>query len=277
VHAFFPKHLSVRRALESSWGETPLSKVRLSFEIDEKVSAALRWFQAELCPDLGPTALQKTEALRLTPPDAPKSLEALRVAHSDEIRDVESLNWADERTFGSLSFSSQRVLLFLRAVIKSPDLIILDEAFSGMDSLAREKCHLFLSRGESAILSFRQKNSRLIGGPKVVPSDLSRLGLVQISGLSEEQALVVIAHRSDEVPGAVRDWICLPEPGQRQPPRFGQLDGPLELDLNGWRKIWGQPLLLAAYLKEIEASGESLHPDDIDTDAEITRSSEKRQ
>jgi hypothetical protein len=259
VHAFFPKQLSVRRALESAWAEAPLSKPRLTYEIDEIVSAALRWFQAELCPDLGPTPLQKDEIVRVSRWDrdmdrrgktvedfhrSDSRITGLAKAYQETASDPTALSWADERSFGSLSFSAQRVILFLRAMIKGPDLIILDEAFSGMDASAKDKCRLFLSRGETAILRYRKTSGLLtLLGPRPQRSDLDRLNLVRIRGLQEHQALVVIAHRSDEVPGSVRDWICLPEPGENEPPRVGKLDSPLELDVNGWRRIWDQRLL----------------------------------
>jgi hypothetical protein len=41
------------------------------------------------------------------------------------------------------------------------------------------------------------------------------------------------------VPGCVREWICLPEPGEQKAPRMGELAGPLELNPKGWEAVWG--------------------------------------
>lgn len=72
----------------------------------ERVDAALRWFDGDLRSNGGKEGESET-------------------------------GWADQLLFGGLPFSSQRVALFLRAVIKAPDLVILDEAFSGMDESLR--------------------------------------------------------------------------------------------------------------------------------------------
>jgi ABC-type molybdenum transport system ATPase subunit/photorepair protein PhrA len=256
VHVFFPKNLTVRRAIESAWSDTPLTKPRLTHEADEKVAAALRWFQAELHPSLGPTRLQKDEMMRKTRFDEPFASarqgkesnlqENVRKEILEEEMNEEGLEWADQLHFRDLSFSAQRVLLFIRAVIRNPDLVILDEAFSGMDDFARDKCHLFLSRGETAIFKWRtlrpDKKIRQ-KGPRPYESDISRLGRVRIHGLTKEQALIVVSHKKEEVPGCVRDWICLPEAGTGTPPRTGHLSTPLELGVNGWREIWGEDLL----------------------------------
>ena len=95
----------------------------------------------------------------------------------------------------------------------SPPLVILDEAFSGMDEAVRDRALSFLSHGEK--------------------------GDGVMEGLSEEQALLVISHAKEDVPGCVREWICLPEPGEQRGPRMGQLGGPLELNPEGWKEIWG--------------------------------------
>nr|WOF01082.1 ABC transporter-like protein [Corynespora cassiicola] len=120
VHALFPKNLTVRRSLESAWSDTPITNPRMDRHDAKRVEACLRWFEAELNP--------------LLKDGAPASGE---------------LDWASHFMFGELPFSAQRVLLFLRATIRNSDIVILDEAFSGMDDLARDKCLLFLSRGET--------------------------------------------------------------------------------------------------------------------------------
>jgi ABC-type molybdenum transport system ATPase subunit/photorepair protein PhrA len=202
VHALFPKRLRLRTTLESAWADTPITKPRLNEESRQRVDACLRWFEAELRP--GHTGGEKRD---------------------------ESLEWAFNTLFGEVSFSAQRVLLFLRATIRNPDIVILDEAFSGMDDLVRDKCLLFLSRGQSMQLKSSDN------GPKPVKWE----GEVIVSGLQEHQALLCVSHSKHEVPGCIREWICLPEPGAG-PPRFGRFDGPVELDTKRWNQVWNEEL-----------------------------------
>jgi ABC-type molybdenum transport system ATPase subunit/photorepair protein PhrA len=192
VHALFPKYLSVRRALESAWAETPIVRAKLDEAAVKRVDAALRWFAVEVNPR----------------------------AHTDA---GEGVAWASDVLFGEVSFSAQRVLLFLRAIIRNPSIVILDEAFSGMDDAARDKCLLFLSRGQSMVM--RESEAVKWDGEVVVP------------GLQEHQALLCVSHSRLEIPGCVREWICLPEPGTGAP-RLGRWDGPVELDGRRWDEIW---------------------------------------
>jgi ABC-type molybdenum transport system ATPase subunit/photorepair protein PhrA len=248
LHALFPKHLTARRVLESAWAETPLAAVtQLTAEIDQKVSSALRWFQGEICPELGDSPLYRRELLRAhgSPKPGSPRMSQIESQHMVHAFDPTYLEWADYRTFGSLPFASQRLLLFLRAIIKQPDLIVLDEAFSGMDANTVHKCHLFLSHGEGRILRLHSATHVRLR-QRGLPSDLAKMGLVQIPGLSARQALVFISHRQEEVPGCIREWICLPEPGSTSDgrpaaPRFGRLGGPLEASDTRWRDIWGLP------------------------------------
>ncbi|KAJ4985880.1 ABC transporter [Stagonosporopsis vannaccii] len=200
VHALFPKHLSVRRSLESAWSATPISRPELDATAARRVEACLRWFEGELNP-------------------------LLRGGGSSD----NNSKWADSVLFGELSHSAQRVVLFLRATVASPDIVILDEAFSGMDDLARDKALLFLARGTSMALQYTPETRRTEehSGEGVVP------------GLQDHQALLCISHSRQEVPGCVREWICLPEPGTGRGPRFGTLDGPVEMARERWAAIWG--------------------------------------
>jgi ABC-type molybdenum transport system ATPase subunit/photorepair protein PhrA len=140
-----------------------------------------------------------------------------RGAHiqSGKPADETDLSWAENMRFGELSFSAQRLALFLRAIVHRPPLIILDEAFSGIDETVRNRALSFLSHGEKG----------------------SGDGVME--GLGEEQALLVISHAKEDVPGCIREWICLPEPGEQKAPRIGELSGPLELNPEGWAEIWG--------------------------------------
>lgn len=181
VHQHMPRGLTVRQIVESAWAETFRSRPHLPAGAAAQVDAALQWFAPEL-------QQEKTD------------------------RGKKDVAWADTATFGQLSFSAQRVLLLVRAVIKHPDIVVLDEAFSGMDESVRDKCAAFLSTGAPG------------------------LGL---AGLTDQQALICIAHVKEEVPDIVREWLCLPEANTGLPARFGRLDGPLRTSRRRWDEIWG--------------------------------------
>ncbi|KAE9371129.1 P-loop containing nucleoside triphosphate hydrolase protein [Stipitochalara longipes BDJ] len=205
IHGHIPKSLTLRQVLENAWSDTFRGKPRLDEGAKERVDAALRWFEADL--------------------------------RSVGKEGGEGTGWADQLLFGGLPFSSQRVALFLRAVIKAPDLIILDEAFSGMDDGVRDRCLLFLAHGETK--SFSDSSSSNTSLPKIVESEVQKKGGVKISGLGKEQALIVISHVKEEIPGSIREWICLPEANTGQSARFGRLEGPIEGDYRRWGEIWG--------------------------------------
>lgn len=247
MHTFFPKFLTVRRTLESAWADTPLTKPKSTYEIDAKVTAALAWFRGELNPSLGPTKLEIFDQMhRLYQKNQQVGqLEQAARLIDEHDADDETDDWADRLKFSEMTFSAQRVLLFIRAVIRNPDLVVLDEAFSGMDDAARDKCILFLSRGQNATFRFKQTTHAsipLIRKPSIQESYHSRLGRVTIQGLQDHQALIVISHKKEEVPGCVRNWICLAQSGQGAP-RTGELLVPLELKVNGWNEIWGTRIL----------------------------------
>lgn len=247
VHTFFPKFLTVRRTIESAWADTPLTKPKSSYEIDAKVTSALNWFRGELNPSLGPTKSEifdQTQRLYQNNQQG-WQLEEVTKLFDEEDADADVASWADNMKFAELTFSAQRVALFIRAVIRNPDLVVLDEAFSGMDDAARDKCILFLSKGQNASFRFKQTSHvarPLIRKPATQESFHSRLGRVKIQGLQDHQALIVISHKKEEVPGCVRNWICLARSGQGEP-RMGELLVPLELKVGGWNEIWGTRIL----------------------------------
>ncbi|KAF2873304.1 hypothetical protein BDV95DRAFT_489572 [Massariosphaeria phaeospora] len=205
VYTLFPKNISIKRTLQTAWSDTPITKPKLDEDAFERVDACLRWFEAELNP-------------RPVDGQTPSV----------------NLDWATHFMFGELSFSAQRILLFLRATIRNPDIVILDEAFSGMDDIVRDRCLLFLSRGES----MRLQNTE--SGLRPVESEMFKQGKIVVPGLQDHQALLCVSHSRQEVPGCIRDWICLPEPGTG-PPRFGKFDGPVELSYKRWNEIWNWP------------------------------------
>ncbi|KAK6523561.1 hypothetical protein TWF281_001542 [Arthrobotrys megalospora] len=91
------------------------------------------------------------------------------------------------REFGECGVSTQRLALFMRAVVKKPDIVILDEAFSGMDEKLRDKCMQWLEEG-----------------------------------LEEQQALIVVSHLDGEVPRVVDKWVRLREAGEGEGAVFGR-------------------------------------------------------
>lgn len=129
------------------------------------------------------------------------------------------LDWADETTLADLPFPSQKVVLFLRAIIRTPDLLLLDEAFSGMNADLRDKCLVFLEHGEKKVLKMVKMRGQL--ALRLYSSKIAGKKQVQMRGLQPHQALIAVVHEPEDVPLGVRDWVCLPKLGQG-PPRFGR-------------------------------------------------------
>ncbi|OHF02255.1 ABC transporter [Colletotrichum orchidophilum] len=206
VHQHMPRGLTVRQVLENAWADTFKGIPVLDDEARGKVEATLQWFTSELNP-----GYQKASST---------------TASGSSSND---LSWSDNYLFGGLSFSAQRIALLLRAVIKNADVVVLDEAFSGMDDAVRDKCMLFLAWGEEKAYS----------GERIVDSEVAKTGRVRVKGLSDRQALICISHIKEEVPDCVREWICLPEANEGLPARFGRFDGPLRTDEKRWRALWG--------------------------------------
>lgn len=172
IHAFFPKTLSIRQVLESAWAETYSSRPTLTYSRDETVNSFLRWWEPELRQDYKPTWVSWKHAylssymrspfvdmtLQSYPPIGPRETKS----NEENVGDVripfpesEDLDWADDRrlhSFGQLPFGVQRLLLLLRAMIKEPDILILDEAFSGLSSEIRDKAMCWLEHGETMFL-----------------------------------------------------------------------------------------------------------------------------
>ena len=220
VHAFFPRSLTIRQTIENAWAETFLGTPRLTWERNEIVETVLYWFEKELNPNFN---FQDFRTIR-------DPLEEAQVHRNT--------NWADTFHFRDVSVSSQRVMLFLRAVVKKPELVVLDEAFGGMDAEVRDRCILFLIEGTRRFY----KDYQSAGRPrrKLLKSrDRDGMFGVKIGGLTEDQALICVSHVKEEVPEIVRDWMCLPEAGDGKPVRFGRLEKPLRNNNAGWNDIWG--------------------------------------
>ncbi|KAL2066431.1 hypothetical protein VTL71DRAFT_2502 [Oculimacula yallundae] len=215
IHSHIPKSLTLRQVLQNAWADTFRGLPRLDKQTNEKIDACLQWFEQDLRSDSGNTAT--------------------------------GVAWANDILFGGMPFSSQRVALFLRAVIKNPDLVILDEAFSGMDDGIRDRCLLFLAHGQtkqfsapsSTTKSEVMEHTASSQRPRIVESEVSKRKQVKVHGLNENQALLCISHVREEIPGSIREWICLPEANTGEPARFGRLDGPIEGNYRRWSEIWG--------------------------------------
>ncbi|KAH8912751.1 P-loop containing nucleoside triphosphate hydrolase protein [Coniochaeta sp. PMI_546] len=213
IHQHIPRHLTIRRVIESAWADTFQTKAKMDDESRAQVDATLRWFEHDLNPGFSNNSTMPEQTTE---------------------RD---LSWAEDYLFGGLSFSAQRLLLFLRAIVKHPDIIVLDEAFSGMDDALRDKCMLFLATGEEKMYAPSPAGSGQTGDV-IVDSPAAKAGTVKVTGLSDQQALICISHVKEEVPDCVREWLCLPEANTGKPARFGRLDGPLGRDRRRWDEIW---------------------------------------
>ncbi|KAH7035478.1 P-loop containing nucleoside triphosphate hydrolase protein [Microdochium trichocladiopsis] len=203
VHQYMPRSLTIRGVIENAWADTFGTKAKLDEQARGKVEAALQWFEPELNPNYSGSS---------------KS---------------DSLAWADDFMFGGLPSSAQRVALFLRATIKNPDIVVLDEACSGMDDGVRNRCLLFLEHGQRKTYITNEDGSETI-----VESEESKTGSVRIEGLTQDQALICISHVREEIPDCVREWICLPEPNTSNPARFGLARAPLSSDEKSWNDLW---------------------------------------
>jgi ABC-type molybdenum transport system ATPase subunit/photorepair protein PhrA len=249
IHAFFPKHLSIRRVLESAWAETYAGRPNLTPSRAALVDLVLKWWEPELRQE-GPSASTSR------PTNAP--------THS---HDRSSYDWATSKAhrFSTLPFSTQRLLLFLRALIKQPDIIILDEAFSGLSALTRDKAMAWLEFGASssefAPPSFFSREgeqpddrsaSTVPQSPKAArpilgtenPDDHEDETATTFRGLTDQQALVVVSHVKEEIPDCVDEWLRLPGEEEIREMARGVEGGKTPQrgwvkSQEGWMKVWG--------------------------------------
>ncbi|KAK5094563.1 hypothetical protein LTR70_004052 [Exophiala xenobiotica] len=197
VHGFFPRGLTVQRVLESAWAETWQSKPEMSAEKSRMVEHFLRVWGSELCQ---------------TPSTAGDN----------------SLGWASDKenhpAFGRLPFGTQRLLLLLRAIIKQPDIIILDEAFSGLPTAARDKALRWLEQGDTSL------TEKVSDG-------------VTFPGLLDRQALVVVSHVREEVPGCINEYVRLPSEEEAMEMQktivVGRSEHGYIKSFDGWNRVWG--------------------------------------
>lgn len=269
IHAVFPRQLTIRQAVESAFAEAFHSRPNLDCERDDDVTAALRFFKPELdvnkqasppMTDAEVTVKRGGRPPKFDPTD-PVPTGAIPTGFVPTDDDVD---YADETRFGDLNTAQQRVVLLLRAIIHKPDIIILDEAFSGMPPSVRDKCIHFLEAGEQPIEKGVTARRRLsnqatwiaghnqkknVGRGSTKPGeaeDVDDESAMRHFGLSDRQALIVVSHVKDEIPDCVRDYLRLPsDPGDGMPLEFGQ--GRLRRELaisspNTWRILWSPKL-----------------------------------
>ncbi|KAE8333630.1 P-loop containing nucleoside triphosphate hydrolase protein [Aspergillus sergii] len=248
IHAFFPRQLTIRQAVESAYAETFLSKPTLDHDRDLDVSAALRYFKAELDPDAAVTIKEEPPRVPVENREHFPRIAFVRGA-SPIFSPIEfDVEYADSTLFGQLNTAQQRVVLFIRALVHKPDIVILDEAFSGMPASMRDKCIHFLEAGEysrnRASSATRRSGSRLkedwLRGYNTDESDIRH------PGLSDDQALIMISHNREEIPDSVRYYMRLPsESVEGSEPldfRFGQVKYKKTLnEPSTWEHAWLPP------------------------------------
>ncbi|KIW64087.1 hypothetical protein PV04_09045 [Phialophora macrospora] len=249
IHAFFPKHLSIRRTLESAWAETYAGRPNLTPSRTALVDLVLQWWEPELRPEGPPASTSR--------------------ATNDPSRshDRSSYDWATSKghSFGTVPFPTQRLLLFLRALIKQPDIIILDEAFSGLSARTRDKAMAWLELGASspefAPPSFlgregggledqsastgtkHPEDTNPSPGTKH-PDDPEDETAPTFQGLTDQQALVVVSHVKEEIPDCVDEWLRLPGEEEIMETARGVEGGKTPQkgwvkSQEGWMKVWG--------------------------------------
>lgn len=238
IHAFFPRQLSIRASIESAWADTFLSKPVLTYKRDTIVDAVLEYFKPELDPsaeDSKSTGFEGVDISFIPETFRANLADAIpvdnRATPRAEFPPKHSVDYADNTTFGQLTVAQQRLILFIRAIIKKQELIILDEAFSGMPANMREKCFYLLNNS----------------GPPV-DGELANMPLPY---LGPEQALVVVSHLPEEIPDTVRFWMRLPsEVGDGRQLDFAQgvlaNDSTLSADRKAWETIWSENSLSKA-------------------------------
>ncbi|CAP95684.1 hypothetical protein E8E15_003813 [Penicillium rubens] len=229
IHAFFPRQLSIRQALETAFAETFLSKPKLNIERDLDISAILQYFRPQLDPSYTASKVPNnisTPSLPLPSLTKQTHVKLDKYALLDDI-----VGYADEILFGELTTAQQRIVLFMRALVAKPDIVILDEAFSGLSAAQRNMCLHFLDKGEKAT---------------VRTANVSRTEVdLRFTGLTEDQALIMTSHVAEEIPDSVRYYMRLPSPAGTTNPldfRFGILQSKNSLrHPHTWEAAWSPP------------------------------------
>lgn len=247
IHAFFPRQLTIREAIESAYAETFLSKPVLNHDRDLDISAALRFFKQELDPNFNAAEKEEPPKILIDRANFPKMARTYRGHTLAPDYDIE---YADTTTFGQLPTAQQRLILFLRAIIHKPDIVILDEPFSNMSSSLRDKCIHFLEVGElaprasTATRRSGLKNTWIRGYvPDGGCETSSPSTAPRHQGLSDDQALIMISHVREEIPDIVRHYMLLPSAHEDDETgldfRFGYLRSQSSLNQQKvWDMLW---------------------------------------
>ena len=327
IHAFFPKNLSVRQTLESAWAETFSARPRLTSAADDMVDVFLNWWEPELRPDnsaSNATDEDTAPKMRSYLPPGYQSQRLIREramframeqslptpiypdhpwfptpeARDEKLQAPIRLDWAEAIRFRDLSFGAQRLLLLLRAMIKKPDILVLDEAFSGLSPEVRDKAMLWLEHGQKqfkmrARVTTKNKHDRFewkvvenrrdvfdamlakldyteeelmekFWTRRLFNDELNQIRAItkddeleeiamgwpwdkrksyRFMGLEDTQAMVVVSHIKEEVPGMVDQWIRLPseeevvESGRGV--EMGDCPNGEIRTVEGWNRVWG--------------------------------------
>ncbi|KAB8078659.1 P-loop containing nucleoside triphosphate hydrolase protein [Aspergillus leporis] len=275
IHAFFPRQLTIREAVESAFAETFLSKPKLNHDRDLDVSAVLRFFKAELDPNAAVTTREKP------PRVGPESRQHFpKIAHGKGANppftpidyDVE---YADATRFSQLNTAQQRLILFIRAVVHKPDVVILDEAFSGMSASIRDKCIHFLEAGEHSRNRASTVTRRSTSKETWLRGFNTDESTIRHHGLSEDQALVMISHNREEIPDSVRYYMRLPSENVDGSEPLDFRCGMLKYDstLNDpklWNLAWLPPSEFQSHVRKSWRRKDSEESDgDVDQDEEV--------
>ncbi|KAJ5177799.1 uncharacterized protein N7500_000498 [Penicillium coprophilum] len=226
IHAFFPRQLSIREALETAFAETFLSKPKLNIERDHDISVLLKFFKPLLDPDY------LTSEIPIISTDRFPAIKRQITTHAEPYFPMDHVvGYADDILFGELTPAQQRIVLFLRALVTRPDIVILDEAFSGMSATQRNMCLQFLEIGE------RPKRR-----PVKAKARDSAEAAFRFTGLTPDQALIMVSHVAEEIPDSVRYYMRLPSPAGTEDPldfRFGILQSKTTLrQPTTWEAAW---------------------------------------
>ena len=205
----FPRSLSIRQSLESTWADAFLGTAMMNYERDVQVNAILRWFEPHLHGS-GSDALEGEEhesgedkpsgkaGRRQIPPNVMQELSLQDLASSD-------LDWADEVRFGDLSLEAQVAVLFLRVILKKPDILVLREPFRHMGPALRIKCERFLVGSADPFKT--HSGARFLKGMQWRHEALRVLSTLF---LEPRQSVIYLVSTPNESTQFTTDWMLLP-------------------------------------------------------------------
>ncbi|RJE20719.1 ABC transporter [Aspergillus sclerotialis] len=271
IHAIFPRQLTIREAIESAFADAFLSRPKMSRDDDLNVISVLRHFKSDLSPSHDNSVSPEPDEVNDQTKDFFPKLSKSRAKRSyvPEDHDIE---YADSVRFGDLSTTQQRVVLFLRALIHKPDIILLDEAFAGMTTFLRDKCINFLEVGQnpsSKGVTAPRRVHKFPGQEKDPYESASQD--IRHHGISDDQALIVISHVKEEIPDIVRHYVRLPSKavgdGKRLSFTLGKLNSSSAIsDPAVWDAAWSPDVHKhehAVQAKKIaKEEAQKCHPDD---------------